>query len=91
MNYGWIDGGGVDSYGAMITRAPEMGRDIPSMEEGTWESQVSSSDVRVDARELYHEPAWLATRVVMLAIRYWDSSGLGFVCEELYVLEGVTI
>lgn len=43
-----------------------MGSSCPSMEAGTWDSQESSSEVRVDARDEYHEPAWLATRVVII-------------------------
>ena len=35
------------------------------MVEGTSESQLSSSLLRVVARDVYHDPAWLATRVVM--------------------------
>lgn len=55
-----------EAYGAMITRAPGIGRGWPLMEGSTWDSQPSSSEERVDLLELYHEPAWLATRVVIL-------------------------
>lgn len=54
--------------GAMITLAPGMGSCFPSIEEGTWDSQESSSEVKVDARDEYHEPAWLAKRVVILML-----------------------
>jgi hypothetical protein len=38
------------------------------MEEGTWASHWSSSLESVEARDEYHEPAWLATLVVILKL-----------------------
>jgi hypothetical protein len=38
------------------------------MDEGTWESHRSSSLESVDEREEYHDPAWLATLVVILKL-----------------------
>jgi hypothetical protein len=50
-----------------MTRAPGMGSCLPSIEEGTWASQESSSEERVEARAVYHDPAWLAARVDIFA------------------------
>lgn len=55
------------THGAMMTLAPGIGKGVLSMAEGTCESHWSSSVERVEAREEYQEPAWLATLVVMLA------------------------
>ncbi len=54
------------THGAMIVRAPGIGNCFPSIEAGTCASHWSSSHESVDAREEYHEPAWLATLVVIL-------------------------
>jgi hypothetical protein len=57
------------THGAMITRAPGIGRGFPSMDEGTCDSHPSSSFERVEERAEYHDPAWLASLVVMLGAR----------------------
>lgn len=54
------------AYGAMIIRAPGIGSCWVLIWDGTWDSQVSSSLERVEGREVYQEPAWLASRVVIL-------------------------
>ena len=73
------------THGAMMILAPGMGNCFPSIEEGTCASQASSSLERVDAGEEYHEPAWLATRVVILgagvSALYWVCDGVGNICE----------
>ena len=48
--------------------APGTGSSFPSMEEGTWASHWSSSLESVEARDEYHEPAWLANLVVILKL-----------------------
>ena len=55
------------THGAMIILAPGIGSCFPSIEEGTWASHPSSSEERVEERDEYHEPAWLASLVVILA------------------------
>ena len=54
------------THGAMMILAPGTGSSVPSIEEGTWASQLSSSLESVEAREEYHEPAWLADLVVIV-------------------------
>jgi hypothetical protein len=54
------------AYGAIMIRAPGIGSCWALIWGGTCESQVSSSLERVEGREVYQEPAWLAFRVVML-------------------------
>lgn len=56
------------THGAMITLAPGTGSSVPSIDAGTWASHSSNSPESVEAREEYHEPAWLATLVVMLSV-----------------------
>lgn len=55
------------THGAMMILAPGTGSSLPSIEAGTWASQSSSSEESVEALEEYHEPAWLATRVVAIS------------------------
>lgn len=66
----WRRGGRTEklTHGAMMTLAPGTGSSFPSMEVGTWASHSSSSPERVEARDEYHEPAWLATLVVILQL-----------------------
>jgi len=54
------------THGAMMILAPGTGSWFPSMEVGTWASHWSSSEERVEGRDEYHDPAWLADLVVML-------------------------
>ena len=56
------------THGAMMILAPGTGSSFPSMDAGTWASHSSSSLESVEALEEYHEPAWLATLVVILAL-----------------------
>jgi hypothetical protein len=58
------------THGAMMILAPGTGSSFPSMEAGTCASHWSSSLESVEARDEYHEPAWLATLVVILKFRY---------------------
>lgn len=58
------------THGAMMILAPGTGSFFPSMEAGTCASHSSSSLESVEAREEYHEPAWLATLVVILRSKY---------------------
>ena len=51
----------------MIILAPGTGNLVSSIEEGTWASHPSSSSERVDALEVYQEPAWLASLVLILS------------------------
>lgn len=55
--------------GAMMTRAPETGSFVSEMVEGTWDSQLSSSEDSLLGFDVYHEPAWLASRVLL--ILFW--------------------
>lgn len=55
------------THGAIMILAPRTGSCLPSIEDGTWASHRSSSAERVEPREEYQEPAWLATLVVILA------------------------
>ena len=81
---GVVEGGAVEAYGAMITRAPGCGMGpMPSMDWGTWPSQPSSCLESVGPWSEYHEPAWLASlftievqvsvfeQVSRLGFEYW--------------------
>jgi hypothetical protein len=54
------------THGAMMILAPGTGSSLPSMVDGTCANHSSSSPESVEAREVYHEPAWLATLVVIV-------------------------
>lgn len=70
VNGVWGRGGGWVSWvtdGAIMMRAPGWGMgDMPSMEEGTASSQLWSCLERVGPSSVYQEPAWLASRVVIV-------------------------
>ena len=51
-------------YGAIMTRAPGIGSFVSEIVEGTWDSQLSSSEDSLLGFDVYHEPAWLASRVL---------------------------
>ena len=50
----------------MMILAPSIGSLDPSISEGTCASQPSSSADSLEPLPVYHEPAWLATRVVIV-------------------------
>ena len=61
-------------YGAMMIRAPGTGS-VGRIEEGvTWASQPESSLESFEEDDEYQEPAWLASRMVILS---------GSLCVEL--------
>ena len=52
----------VDTYGAMMAREPEGGKDpTPPMASGTWLNQSSSWLDNVALLSEYQDPAWLAS------------------------------
>lgn len=55
----------------MMIRAPRTGSCCPSIAMGTCDSQLSSSEDSVLPWDVYHEPAWLATRVVIVQVDEW--------------------
>lgn len=58
-------------YGAIITRAPGEGIwPTPSMEVGTWSSQLWSWRVRVGPSSAYQQPAWVASLEVIARVGY---------------------
>jgi hypothetical protein len=59
----------------MMILAPGTGNSFPSREEGTSASHLSSSLERVEARDEYHEPAWLATLVVIVKLQVLKLDG----------------
>ena len=65
------------THGAIMILAPGTGSSFPSMEDGTWASHWSSSLESVEARDEYHEPAWLATLVVILNLTKVEVFGFG--------------
>jgi len=60
---------GINTYGAMITLAPGMGRLLSSSVSGTRPRNSSSCRESSDGSSSYQEPAWLASRVPILAVR----------------------
>ena len=53
------------THGAIMILAPGIGSSFPSIEAGTWASHSSSSLDKVEGRDEYHDPAWLASLVVI--------------------------